>query len=132
MFSKDWGKILKSMTTVALKRSKIESTINETLRTSADDFLSCLCDVYEESVNKESIDPVAEGEVDQNTCLPMENEETVDDPIPQNEAILMKGVHRFISDDPWKVGRQKIIDRNFQHTRAEREKVTRRKGVLRD
>ena len=53
-------------------------------------------------------------------------------PLPQNEAILMKGMHRFIFDDPWKVGRKKFIDLNFLYTRAEREKITRRKGVLRD
>ena len=39
MFSKDWGKKLKSMTTVALKRSKIESTINEALRYGIDALL---------------------------------------------------------------------------------------------
>ena len=44
----------------------------------------------------------------------------------------MNRMHRFIFDDPWKVGRKKVIDHNFLYTRAEREKILRRKGVLRD
>ena len=131
-FSKDWGKKMKPNITVALKRTRLESAINDTVRTSADDILACLSDVYQEPVNKESIDPVAEGELDETTCLHSENEHTVADNLPHNEAIKIKGMHRLILDDPWKEGRKKVIDKNILYTRTEREKIVRRKGVLRD
>ena len=41
-------------------------------------------------------------------------------------------MHPLIFDDPWKVGRKKVTDRNFLYTRAEREKILRRTGGLRD
>jgi hypothetical protein len=127
---------IKDKITTDLRRDALERCMKEGPKTSADDILKSLNQVYEESIQKiglNVVDDVEEdGELDAGDAF--EYEEEVATPQRQSTArtkVTKRTMHKDMFKDPWKLGRESFYKKYVLGIRAEGVRRRERKSQVR-
>ena len=127
---------------VDLKRDKLEGTTSNSLNTSSCvDILDTLSPFYNgERIDEAGIDPTAKDNTDEGEMNATEaaeafelenNNEVNNEPAPHSK-IQKKTMHRFIDDDVWSIGLEKMKKKDVVAVRAEKARVRQLRNVLRE
>ena len=108
--------------------------MKETPKTSVDDLLVSLSTTYEESINRVTAVTSEEelGTGDDKTEEAETTEPTIEMTSTKKEKIQKKKVHVLMGEDPWKLGREKLSDKNILQVRAEKARQSQEKSKIRE
>ena len=131
LFCNGYVKSVEDRVGVDLKRVRLEKSMHD-VSTSADGILISLDELYAEAIAK-NVSVSAHEEVDDiGKETPKEVDDRPQDYSQMREAISKKTLSPLLGQDPSKIGGELLVKKNLLAVRAERERVSAEKTLLRE